>query len=89
MAKLSRSRQRNRTRLRVLRAEHRISQIDLAREIGIGPYRCWQIENGYAEPTPDERAAFAKFFEVTESDVFPPKDDSVTTKPRQRASAAR
>ena len=62
---------RNRTRLRVLRAEYRISQMDLARKLGIGTYRCWQLENGYIDPTPKERESFAKFFKVSEADVFP------------------
>ena len=53
--------------------------MDLARKLGIGTYRCWQLENGYVDPTPKERDALAKFFKVTADDVFPTPD--------QRASA--
>lgn len=60
-----------RNRLRVLRAEHRLTQMNLARRIGVGTYRYWQIENGYAEATPDERAALAKALKVPQVEVFP------------------
>jgi hypothetical protein len=45
--------------------------MDLARKLGIGTYRCGQLENGYIDPTPKERESFAKFFKVSEADVFP------------------
>jgi len=61
----------HRNRLRVLRAEHRLTQMALARRIRVGTYRYWQIENGYTKPTDDERAALAKAFKVEEADVFP------------------
>lgn len=58
-------------RLRVLRAERRITQMDAAAKSKIGVTRFWRIENGYAEPTPEERERLAKLFKVSESDVFP------------------
>lgn len=60
-----------RTRLRVLRAEHELSQMDTAAKAKIGLYRYWQIENGYADATEDERAAIAKVFKAAPEDVFP------------------
>jgi transcriptional regulator with XRE-family HTH domain len=61
----------NKNRLRVLRAEHRLTQMAVARRIRIGTYRYWQIENGYAQATSDERAALAKVFKVNPQEVFP------------------
>lgn len=60
-----------RHRLRVLRAERQLTQMAVARKMRMGTYRYWQIENGYAEPTADERTALAKVFKVTEQDAFP------------------
>jgi transcriptional regulator with XRE-family HTH domain len=59
-------------RLRVLRAERDdISQLDTALATGIAKGRYWRIENGYDIPTQKERTRLAKFFRVSESDVFP------------------
>jgi putative transcriptional regulator len=60
-----------RNRLRVLRAERRISQLDLASKTGISTTRIWKIENGYADATPTDRARLARFFRVPVTDVFP------------------
>lgn len=58
-------------RLKVLRAEHGgQSQLDVSRASGIKEYRYWRIENGYEEPTPEERATLAQLFGVEEADVF-------------------
>ena len=62
---------RDRNRLRVLRAERRISQMDTAAKSGVTVGRIWRIENGYDDPTPAERAALAKFFRVDEQEIFP------------------
>jgi transcriptional regulator with XRE-family HTH domain len=59
-------------RLRVLRAEHRLTQLDLAAQAGIAENRYWRIENLYAEPTLDEQNALAGVFGVRRRDVFPP-----------------
>jgi transcriptional regulator with XRE-family HTH domain len=61
---------RNANRLRVLRAERDISQMDAAANTGMGLNRWWRIENGYATPTPDEQKAIAKFFGVKARDIF-------------------
>jgi transcriptional regulator with XRE-family HTH domain len=58
-------------RLRVLRAERGVSQMDIAAKAKIKQNRYWRIENGYATPTKDERAALAKIFKVDLADVFP------------------
>jgi transcriptional regulator with XRE-family HTH domain len=60
-----------RNRLRVLRAEKEISQLDLATKARIKEYRYWRIENGYVIPTDDERDALARALKVTVLDVFP------------------
>jgi transcriptional regulator with XRE-family HTH domain len=61
-------------RLRVLRAERDLSQMDTAARAKIGLYRYWQIENGYVEARPDERERLARVFKVTPPDVFPEAD---------------
>lgn len=58
-------------RLRVLRAERRVSQLDVSLAIHINQNRYWRIENGYTVPTSSERAALAKYFRVNNSDIFP------------------
>lgn len=58
-------------RLRVLRADARISQLDLALEAGVAHHRYWRIENGYSEATKAEKSAIAKALKVQPSDAFP------------------
>lgn len=59
-------------RLRVLRAERGLSQMEVAAKAGMATNRYWRIENGYAEPTDDERTALAKkAFQVDVALVFP------------------
>lgn len=58
-------------RLRVLRADRRLSQMDTAADAGISITRYWKIENGYVEPTKDERDALVKVFQVSVNDIFP------------------
>lgn len=57
--------------LRVLRARKRINQYDTALKAKISPNRYWRIENGYTQPTPDEREALARLFRVPVTDAFP------------------
>jgi DNA-binding XRE family transcriptional regulator len=59
------------TRLRVLRAEHQISQMEAARHLGCGHNRYWRIENGFQEPTTQEKALLAALFKSRVSDIFP------------------
>ena len=53
-----------RNRLRVLRAELDITQMDVARKAGIQLTRYWRIENGYDQPSETERAKLAKALRV-------------------------
>ena len=57
--------------LRVARAERRITQLDLAHRIGINPGRYWKIENGYVEPTSQERSALARALKKSVAELFP------------------
>ena len=64
-------------RLRVIRAEQRVSQLRLGLAAGIHPTRLWRIENGYTEPTDPERAAIARALDVSEAEVWPAPGDPV------------
>lgn len=56
-------------RLRVLRAEHRLTQRDVAKRTGINMMRFWNIENDYIEPTLEECKALAKVLKVKVADL--------------------
>lgn len=56
-------------RLKVLRAERDITQMDLALKIDMSRDRYWRIENGYEEPTDAERVQLAKALKVAEADL--------------------
>ncbi len=58
-------------RVRVLRAEHRLSQWDVAAELECGHNRLWRIENSFQEPTTAEMAKLAKLFKVPAAEIFP------------------
>lgn len=60
---------KQRNRLRVLRAECDVSQMDLAIKVGISQSRYWRIESGYESPTDTERARLAKALRVTVDDL--------------------
>jgi len=60
---------RTRNRLRVLRAEREVTQIEVARRTGIQMTRYWRIEKGYDAPTDAERARLAKALRVDESEL--------------------
>jgi transcriptional regulator with XRE-family HTH domain len=57
--------------LRVLRAQKRVSQLEIAAGAGIGATRYWKIENGYTEPTPEERRAIARALGVSIRKAWP------------------
>lgn len=57
-------------RLKVLRAEKGLSQLDTSIKAGIKEYRYWRIENGYEQPTDDELDALARVFGVAKTDVI-------------------
>ena len=61
-------------RLRVLRAEKRWPQMEVAERAGMGLNRYWKIENERAEPEPSERKKIAKALGVTEAEAFPSSD---------------
>lgn len=62
--------------LRVLRAEHDITQIKLARKAGLNVTRYWQIENGAGLPsTTDEREAIAAALDVKPAAVAWPEPE--------------
>lgn len=59
-------------RLFVLRAERRLTQLDVAKRLGFPTkFRYWQIENERIEPTPKERKRLARVFGVDETAIFP------------------
>jgi DNA-binding XRE family transcriptional regulator len=59
-------------RLRLLRVEFDVKQIDVAIAIGVPQTRIHLIETGKAEPTRGERERLIKFFGLGESDIFSP-----------------
>lgn len=58
-------------RLRVLRAERRITQWATAAGAGISQNRYWRIELGRAVPSQEERQRLAEFFGVSIRKAFP------------------
>ena len=60
---------RHRNRLKVLRAECQISQIELAFKIDMSRDRYIRIENGYAQPTDRELRKIARVLGVTVDDL--------------------
>lgn len=58
-------------RLRVRRAELDITQFEVARAVRIDHSKLSRIENGYQDPTADERAALARVLKTSEEALFP------------------
>ena len=58
-------------RLRVFRAEQRMTQFALSRKSRINPTRISFIENGHVEPTLDEQERIARALKAPVGDVFP------------------
>jgi transcriptional regulator with XRE-family HTH domain len=58
-------------RLRVLRAQYDLSQMEVAAHLGVGHNRYWRIENGFQDPTPAEQVKLARLLKTTVSDIFP------------------
>lgn len=73
---------RNPNRLRVLRAERRMTQLTLARRSHINATRISFIENSLIEPTERERTRLARALRVMVADAFPIPD----TQPNSIAS---
>lgn len=61
----------DKNKLRVLRADKRLTQMDTAIKAKVSITRYWKIENGYVEATPEERARLSRVLGVTEADAFP------------------
>lgn len=59
-------------RLFLLRAERRLTQLDVAKRLGFPTkFRYWQIENEQIAPTEKERKKLARVFGVEETAIFP------------------
>lgn len=63
---------RDPNRLRMLRAERRLTQMLLSRKSGIQSSRISLIENGLVEPRPHECERLARALKVDIAEVFPP-----------------
>lgn len=57
--------------MRVLRAEYRLTQHDIAWDLKVLQSRVSLIENGFMAPTEDEKKKLAKIFKTTIEEVFP------------------
>ena len=58
-------------RIRILRAEHRMSQSDLAEAIDVSRQTVHALENGKHDPSLPLAYAIARAFRVRVQDVFP------------------
>jgi transcriptional regulator with XRE-family HTH domain len=56
-------------RLKVLRTERSLSQIETAQRAGLKEYRYWRIESGYSDPTDVEMVAIAKVLRVAPEEL--------------------
>jgi transcriptional regulator with XRE-family HTH domain len=68
-------------RVRVRRAEKRVTQFEIATKTAIGQTRLSRIENGLIEPTADEIDALVRVLDTTREELFP------TLAEQQRAEA--
>jgi transcriptional regulator with XRE-family HTH domain len=66
-------------RLRVVRAEKRISQFRLRLETGVNQTKISFIENDLVEATADEKKALAKALKVGVEEIFPEVQDNANT----------
>lgn len=57
--------------LRMLRAGYKWTQLQLALKANVNQSRVSLIENGWDDPTDDERRQIAKAFQLSEAEVFP------------------
>lgn len=65
-------------RLRVLRAERRMTQFQLAQKSRINPATVSLIENEHLSPTQEQRERLARALNTDVTDVFPPKAKSTS-----------
>ena len=68
------STKRELNRLRVLRAERRMTQLTLARKSRINVTRVSFIENGLVDPAPKERDRLARALKADVIEVFPSQE---------------
>lgn len=61
-------------RLRVLRAERRITQLDVAEKADLHHHTYWRIENGYNAPTDVQKRRIARILKCTVDEAFPPRE---------------
>jgi transcriptional regulator with XRE-family HTH domain len=73
-------------RLRVVRAERRVSQLRLAAMTHIHPTRVWKIENGYVAPTVADRHRIAHALGVSERDIWARRSHATAAKRRAQAT---
>lgn len=66
-------------RLRVWRADRRLTQLLLARKSHVSTTRISLIENELLEATEREREALARALRVPVTDIFPPAQESVAS----------
>lgn len=80
---------KQRKRLRVLRAEHDLTQVKVARMAGLREARYWQIEHAQgAQPREEEKARIAAAFGVRVSDIAWPVPWMPTVVPESRERSA-
>jgi DNA-binding XRE family transcriptional regulator len=63
-----------RNELKVARARRGVNQTIVANVLRISLNRYWRIESGVTDPTPAERARLARFFGLSERELFPPTE---------------
>lgn len=68
-------------RLRVVRAEKRVTQeqIEARTKHRITQTRLSRIENGYDDPSEDDKKLIARALRVTVEEVFPPEAEQVAS----------
>ena len=65
--------------LRMLRAGAKWTQLQLALKANVNQSRVSLIENGWDDPTEDERRQIAKAFQMSEAEVFPSTSEQVAS----------
>lgn len=66
-----------RNRLRVLRAERRVAQHDIAAKLGMSQSMYWQYESGLREPDDALKSRIAKALRVPVVDLMPATGEAV------------
>jgi transcriptional regulator with XRE-family HTH domain len=53
------------------KGEKGVTQFDVSHALNMHRDRYWRIENGHTKPSPEEQAAFADYFGVKVTALFP------------------